>query len=1535
MGKRPGIHRIAALGIGRRGRARVGASFKKLPAQLLALFAVAAVLLGAFGLIFLAGPRASANQSGDGDLVYAVSGNATSQERDWSTSSSVWAAAAGTVAGAYANIDWAINKYSPTINQRFSAQLSDNGSSATALDVLRYSPALGWTNEGLNITSIPYANRSYRGYDVAVTKQSGLALLAYSTGTTGNAIAYRYWNPSTGTWAAATNINVTATSGTVRWIEAVPRPGGDEVALVWSDSNNNLGAAVLIWNGSAWTVNFQQALDGTNTLESTGVNVKSFDAAYEQNSGDLMVVWGRNTTTWGVNGAYYRMLPGSGTRTWSGAATITGGGTAFADDATIVSLSSRPGTDQLLFGSIGDQRSHLQTGYWSGTAWTLQGNADASVRTPAAGQQTVATGWVADTANNTARGVVVYADSSGTALDYVYWDGAAWQINGGTGYDFAPNPAFSTASENQIEAVQNPFDQSRMMVVLSDGTALRAEQLQLSNTTMTWSNTEGGSSLATLRTSTTQVFDFGYDAFLSSSPPGAVANFQASSGANAQSVLNWTNPTNANLATVVVLRKTGSYPTGHADAGAVAVFTDGYGANNALSNKVETYTDPGLTNGTTYYYAVFVQDFAGNWNDTVDSIAPNVNAATGTPGPVVTVGNTAVTTGNIYQGQTGVAMQRLAMNTNFSTATLNSITVNRTGTSADADIASVKIFADTNGNGAFDPGVDAQIGSGGFTGGSAGIPVTAQTISTAASNFFVVYDIASNSATGVTTGSNIASQASIGITGGYQVGAFSNYSSNTLTIGAVALTFSGNAALGGSTAYQGQTNQAMMKFAASPNAGSTTWNTFKLDEYGNGTAANNVQTVKLYRDDGDGVFNPAADTQISVTPTAFTTETATFTITGGETLSTTSKTYFVVYDIKQTASVGSTVGAQMVDNSYVGTLAGTVSGIANFNSGTPTVTGDVVSVTGNGTAPASVGQGRTGVKMMDLTVQPNYGSVSMSAIKIYQYGAGVSTAGISSVKMYRDDGDGVFNPAADIQVAANPASFTADTTTFILVTPETITSAGNKYYIVYDFASSAQIGASFGAQLTDATFVNVGSPATVSLSGPLKSGLTTIASQQVTLASQPIARGSVTVNPSSPTGQDYVAMQSLNLKTNSATATWSGITINDYGSGGVASNIAGVMLVKETNGQAGYQGPETASGSTDTVIATTPSTYSSNPQVFTLSTPETIDPNGKTYYLVYTIKNTAVTGTTVGTRIADQNSVSVSAPYTVVPFTNAQSNLLTIVSTPHTGFSSSTNLCQTCHSTHLAPDFSNDTTLPAGGPNSTNRILNRAYLESPDVVNNYNHKTYNLLCEACHDGTGANKNIKADYDGSGPIPGHFTKHAGTQNTGWNAPPAGKQYNAGVKIPCMICHDAHGSVKGNYKMISDGLYDYETTSTGGNWTDPNGNGKIDQGDEECLVCHEPAANSTTASTRSGVIMGIDMKMPTTHDKTSNCLGCHSNVHDLQTAPDSCSSCHSEIYNRTTNGVAGLHSTHTITSDAGNLTNAAGTCTGLCHNNHIPA
>ncbi len=105
-------------------------------------------------------------------------------------------------------------------------------------------------------------------------------------------------------------------------------------------------------------------------------------------------------------------------------------------------------------------------------------------------------------------------------------------------------------------------------------------------------------------------------------PPALISDFDVSDMEDSQATMSWTNPSDTDLAQVLVTRKTDSYPSDHTDG--TTVYDDTSPTPGASINTVNTP----LTNGITYYYAVFSRNTDNLWNDTVQ---PGSNADTAIP----------------------------------------------------------------------------------------------------------------------------------------------------------------------------------------------------------------------------------------------------------------------------------------------------------------------------------------------------------------------------------------------------------------------------------------------------------------------------------------------------------------------------------------------------------------------------------------------------------------------------------------------------------------------------------------------------------------------------------------------------------------------------------------------------------------------------------------------------------------------------------------------------------------------------------------
>lgn len=116
---------------------------------------------------------------------------------------------------------------------------------------------------------------------------------------------------------------------------------------------------------------------------------------------------------------------------------------------------------------------------------------------------------------------------------------------------------------------------------------------------------------------------------------------------------------------------------------------------------------------------------------------------------------------------------------------------------------------------------------------------------------------------------------------------------------------------------QGQQNIAMLSFQMSTNSTSnTSWTGGFLDKIGSNVNLEDA-TFAIYRDtNNDGSFNPLVDQKIS-DETSFTQAAGqAYSLVVPQTVSTTAQRYFVVFNLSPAAANGTTVGAQILDETY-------------------------------------------------------------------------------------------------------------------------------------------------------------------------------------------------------------------------------------------------------------------------------------------------------------------------------------------------------------------------------------------------------------------------------------------------------------------------------------------------------------------------------------------------------------------------------------------------------------------------------------------
>lgn len=360
-----------------------------------------------------------------------------------------------------------------------------------------------WTNEWT--ASVTPATPT-RKFDIAYETNSGDVMVLYSRGTiTTDELAYRTKAGNSGcgsaNWATTTNLNPAGTSGSVLWVKMAwdRRSSSNLITAIWADANSAL--STMVWSGSAWGNEPPTVTEANLERSVASQDVDSFDVEYESSSGNVMLVWGTQTTTNNANGVRYRVCTGgTATCTWGAVSTPP----TFTDDATNLDISANPdpNSNEIVFAAIGNQQSDLIVGYWNGSAWTNQANSDTTAQTPLAGTHLVSTGWLISGA--TTRAVVVYANATNPTLVNARYLTPPGTWTPAVGVEptaanstlFTPTPPFANP-QKYYDIQMDPLNKDTLMFTLSDNANdLFAKRLTMTATpAFNWTNSDGAAAL--------------------------------------------------------------------------------------------------------------------------------------------------------------------------------------------------------------------------------------------------------------------------------------------------------------------------------------------------------------------------------------------------------------------------------------------------------------------------------------------------------------------------------------------------------------------------------------------------------------------------------------------------------------------------------------------------------------------------------------------------------------------------------------------------------------------------------------------------------------------------------------------------------------------------------------------------------------------------------------------------------------------------------------------------------------------------------
>jgi hypothetical protein len=139
----------------------------------------------------------------------------------------------------------------------------------------------------------PYGKAVSRSYDLAAETVSNHLLTVFSDGTESLKFATREGE----IWSAEQSVFESPPgTGVVQWVSLVSHPTADEIALVYSDAAHELFA--VIWDGTVWETATASTLETVEPPHVLGLpnglglpDFAVFAAAYEQETGELLVVW--------------------------------------------------------------------------------------------------------------------------------------------------------------------------------------------------------------------------------------------------------------------------------------------------------------------------------------------------------------------------------------------------------------------------------------------------------------------------------------------------------------------------------------------------------------------------------------------------------------------------------------------------------------------------------------------------------------------------------------------------------------------------------------------------------------------------------------------------------------------------------------------------------------------------------------------------------------------------------------------------------------------------------------------------------------------------------------------------------------------------------------------------------------------------------------------------------------------------------------------------------------------------------------------
>lgn len=321
--------------------------------------------------------------------------------------------------------------------------------------------ALGWS-VAFTHTNSGTEHEDKLDFDLAREALSGDLLLVHSDGT--KTPVYRTF--SGGQWSTALAVPTDLTGGRVLWVRLVARPGSDQIALLYADDKDDLGA--VVWDGAQWDTASAKLLETALKVNpaSGQVGNRCFDGAYETKTGTLLVAWGLD----GVSKFEYATYSGG---SWSG----TSNESVFNGKIDFIQLARDPdpGSQKIaaVFTDLGNGTERLALGVWDGGSWIgtkEYDNTFRDVNDKATGDLPAAVAWV----GATGKAVCVYSDNETGQIDGYTWTSGDWSKLGDeplSGKDYTESVTLHSLAGRDAVLMVLSDSKSQVLAATYDGSS--------------------------------------------------------------------------------------------------------------------------------------------------------------------------------------------------------------------------------------------------------------------------------------------------------------------------------------------------------------------------------------------------------------------------------------------------------------------------------------------------------------------------------------------------------------------------------------------------------------------------------------------------------------------------------------------------------------------------------------------------------------------------------------------------------------------------------------------------------------------------------------------------------------------------------------------------------------------------------------------------------------------------------------------------------------------------------------------------------